>query len=192
MAKAVRFHIGSNGPDICRADPSNPNAKGCPFGGSSGDENHFATMGEAETAYERRMEAEGNGLVASRTRVAPKVSIPVKPSVQRLTASLHTAFRSKFDELVADRSFGVSRDPKLGYIADGSEGLERLRSSFVRKSGYELDPHVEYADDDREVIEHIEIRELGITIGNQNVKADLDEVASYRSMAADDHGSYWD
>lgn len=191
MAKAVRFHIGSNGPDICRADPSNPKAKGCPFGGQSGDENHFATMSEAEAAYEQRMEAEGNGLVASRTRVAPKASIPVKLSVQKLTASLHSAFRGKFDALIADRSFGVSHDPKFGYIADGTEGLDRLRNQFIKDSGYELDPEVHYADDESEVIEHIEIPELGIVIDNQNVKEDLDEVESYREMRREDNAAYW-
>lgn len=191
MAKAARFHIGSNGPDICRADPSNPNAKGCPFGGESGTEDHFSTMAEAEVAYEKRMEAEGNGLVASRTRVPAKVSIPVRPSVQKLATELNTAIRGKFDALIADSSYGVSHDPKFGYIADGTEGLDRLRNQFIRSSGYELDPEVHYADDEGEVIEHIEIPELGIIIDNQNVKEDLDEIASYRSMAGDDHASYW-
>ena len=53
-----RFHIGDNGPFICKVDPSNPNSRGCPFGGESGNENHFDSMEEAKKVFESRMEKE--------------------------------------------------------------------------------------------------------------------------------------
>lgn len=52
---AKRFHIGENGPGECGVDPSNPNSRGCPFGGESGDENHFDSMKEAQDAFEKKM-----------------------------------------------------------------------------------------------------------------------------------------
>lgn len=46
-----QIHLGSSGPELCRADPSKENARGCPFESSG----HYATQEEAETAYEAQM-----------------------------------------------------------------------------------------------------------------------------------------
>jgi hypothetical protein len=45
-----RFHLGTRGPSICSAQKGN-----CPFGGDSGNENHFNTMAGAAEAYEQSM-----------------------------------------------------------------------------------------------------------------------------------------
>lgn len=45
-----QYHIGSNGPSVCRA-----RVKPCPFGGETGTENHFSTKEECQTAYEQSM-----------------------------------------------------------------------------------------------------------------------------------------
>ncbi len=54
MAKG-QIHLTPAGPAPCGADPSKPNARGCPF--SAGG--HYATEVEAEQAYAKLMESEG-------------------------------------------------------------------------------------------------------------------------------------
>ena len=54
-----KFHIGDSGPSICRVDLSNPNSRGCPFGGESGNENHFDSLAEVEEAFSSMMEKDG-------------------------------------------------------------------------------------------------------------------------------------
>jgi len=191
MAKAVRYHLGANGPGVCSADPDNPRAKGCPFGGASGVENHFSTMAEAETAYEKQMESEGNGLVVKVAVPKPKATIAPKPSVISLTAELRGAFKNSFEELVADSSYGISHDPRYGYTADSSEGLERFKDGLLKRSGYELDPEVRYADDDREVIQSIYIEELDIEIDNDGANEDLRERGWLDGLAAEQGAAYW-
>lgn len=183
MAK-VRYHLAPHGPDICRADPSNPRSKGCPFGGVSGSENHFDTMAEAESAYERQMEADGNGIVAT--------AAVAQPRIKALEDELKERFRESFDSLVADSSYGVSLDPKHGFIADSSEGLERLRSAFVARTSDEIEPEVIYADNsDGEVIQSVYISRLGIEIENQNADEDMRDLQELRQMRADDAREYW-
>lgn len=48
----VRYHLNpeTGNPGICRADPSKPNSKGCRFKRS--EDEHYATMEEAQAAYE--------------------------------------------------------------------------------------------------------------------------------------------
>lgn len=53
-----QIHLGSSGPEPCRADPSKDRARGCPFEASG----HYSTQAEAELAYEDRM---GGALPAS-------------------------------------------------------------------------------------------------------------------------------
>ena len=182
MAK-VRYHLGPQGPGVCRVDLSNPRSKGCPFGGESGSENHFATMAEAESAYAEQMETSGNGLVAASTSAVAKVG----PLEERLKG----VFRGHFNTLIADSSYGVSHDSKLGFIADSSEGLERLRSAFVTRTSDELDPEVDYADSDGEIIRSVYIKELDIEIENQNLEDDLDQLAFDREMVASNGREYW-
>lgn len=49
------IHFGPNGPDECKADPSNPRSTGCQFK----DSPHFDTWGEAEEAYGEKMKEDG-------------------------------------------------------------------------------------------------------------------------------------
>lgn len=46
----AKYHIGRNGPSVCRA----LNGK-CPYGGATGSENHFETEQEAQKSYEKSM-----------------------------------------------------------------------------------------------------------------------------------------
>ena len=46
----ARYHIGKNGPELCKADPENPRSTGCPFE-KKGDP-HFGSLEEASAAYE--------------------------------------------------------------------------------------------------------------------------------------------
>lgn len=46
-----QIHFGRSGPELCKADPSKANARGCPFESSG----HYSTQEEAETAYEAQM-----------------------------------------------------------------------------------------------------------------------------------------
>lgn len=190
MAKAVRFHIGANGPDICRADPTNPRAKGCPFGGESGTENHFSTMEEAGRVYEQQMESEGSGLMAVATKVRPSTKVKVTPLAVSLATELKGIFKNKFEGLVSDSSYGISKE-RNGYSAESTEGLERFRSQLMRKTGYEIDPEVQYADDEGEVIQSVYIQELGITIDNDGANEDLKERGWLSDLAAEKGSAYW-
>lgn len=42
----ARYHIGENGPGVCSAQ-----VRPCPYGGESGDERHYDSMGAAEMAF---------------------------------------------------------------------------------------------------------------------------------------------
>lgn len=46
-----KYHVGPNGPGPCKAEKGN-----CPYGGESGEENHYNSMEEAEQAYEQELE----------------------------------------------------------------------------------------------------------------------------------------
>lgn len=59
-----KYHIGSNGPSACRA-----RVRACPFGGASGNENHFDTKSEAEEYYQKSL-SEEHGLLKSSKRVS--------------------------------------------------------------------------------------------------------------------------
>lgn len=182
MAK-VRYHLAPQGPDICRADPSNPKAKGCPYGGVSGSENHFDTMAEAESAYERKMESEGNGLVASAATSEPRLTA--------LQSGIKGVCQKNLDALVADSYYGVSGDPQSGYTADSSEALSRFKDAFIAKLDDEVDPEVIYEDDsDNEVIRSIYIAELDLEIENQNADDDMRELEEYRDMVRDQNRDY--
>lgn len=180
MAK-VRYHVGPQGPGICRVDLSNPRSKGCPFGGESGSENHFATMAEAESAYAEKMEASGNGLVASSS---------TSTKIGKLQTELKAAYRKRFDNLVADSYYGVSTDAKGNLVADSSEGLKRFTDGFAASVSHEVDPEIDYEDYDAGIIRSVYIEELDISIENQNLKDDLDELADARAMAGVAE-SYW-
>lgn len=170
MAK-VRYHLAPHGPDICRADPSNPRSKGCPFGGDSGSENHFDTMAEAESAYGRQMEADGNGLVAPATTAATAGARETA-----LGTELKQRFRKSFDSLVADSYYGISGNANSGFVADSTESLERLRDAFTESVDDEAYAETIYEDDcDDAVIRSIYIEELDIEIENQNSDEDRDE-----------------
>lgn len=183
MAK-VRYHLAPQGPDICRADPSNPKAKGCPYGGASGSENHFNTMAEAEVAYELKMESEGNGLVATAATSEPRLTA--------LQSGIKGVCQKNLDALVADSYYGVSGDSQSGYIADSSEALTRFKDAFIAKLDDEVDPEIFYEDDsDNEVIRSIYIPELDIEIENQNADEDMRELQEYRGMVAGQNRDYF-
>jgi len=65
---AEKFHVGPNGPGICRVDPANPNSKGCPFDPESTGANHFDTAKEADQAFEKTM---GGAVSEPATRKKP-------------------------------------------------------------------------------------------------------------------------
>lgn len=181
MAK-VRYHLAPQGPDICRADPSNPKAKGCPYGGASGSENHFNTMAEAEVAYELKMESEGNGLVATAATSEPRLTA--------LQSELKVVYKKRFDAIAEDSYFGLSRDGS-GYVADSTESLIRAKDEFIHQVGYEVDPEIRYDEDsDGEVIRSIYIAELDLEIENQNVDDDMDELREYQNMMRDQNRDY--
>lgn len=183
MAKG-EYHIGPNGPAPCGVDLSNPRSTGCPFGGASGTDNHFKTAAEAEGAYARQMEEKGHGLVANAAVSSTKLSAQ--------DAALKEKCQKTLNELVADSSYGVSHDPKLGFLADSSEGLERLRNDFTDRLDGDSDPDVNYEpDSDGEVIRSVYIAELDIEIENQNFDDDMRELGEYRQMRADDGREYW-
>jgi len=188
MAK-VRYHLGPKGPGVCRVDVENPRSKGCPYGGESGSENHFATMAEAEGAYAEQMEASGNGLVVVSARLKPRAKI--SPFVGNLAADLKRAARDRFDVLAADSYYGVSKDSKGNFVADSSEGLERFKDSLIRSSGYELDPEIDYADSDAGIIGSIYIKELDLSVENQNLEDDLQSLHDDRQMVASAGREYW-
>lgn len=52
---AEKFHVGPNGPGICRTEPSLEGSRGCPFDPDSTGANHFDTAKEADAAFEERM-----------------------------------------------------------------------------------------------------------------------------------------
>jgi len=57
----AKYHINpeTGAPGVCRADPSNPNSRGCRFRAS--EDEHYGSKEEASRAYEARMEAEEDG-----------------------------------------------------------------------------------------------------------------------------------
>lgn len=200
MAKG-EFHVGPNGPAPCSVDPGNPRSTGCPFGGDSGTDNHFKTMSEAEDSYAKQMEEKGHGLfatAASSSTAAKSLStaanrgstVQIAPGA--LPPALQQQFKNKLDELVADSSYGISVHPKYGFVADSSEGLGRLNSDFIARTGDELDPEVVYEDgSDDEVIRSVYIKELDIEIENQNFQDDMRELYELQQMRADDRREYW-
>lgn len=66
---SARFHIGNNGPGLCRVDPLNTHSKGCPFGGETGVENHYNTQEEAVMAFEKQLESE-HGIITSTSKIS--------------------------------------------------------------------------------------------------------------------------
>lgn len=70
-----QIHLGSSGPELCRADPSKENARGCPFESSG----HYSTQEEAETAYEAQM---GGAL---------PMSVSKTPEIITLSSNIGTA-----------------------------------------------------------------------------------------------------
>lgn len=182
MAQATRYHLAPHGPDICRADPSKLKAKGCPFGGASGNENHFPTMEEAERAYEAQMESSGNGLVA--TAVSSDRDSDSRTTVRRV--GMRT-----IDDLVSDSSYGVSEDLD-GFTADGSEGLKRFCDDFTAHSGGDFGLETRYEDgSDEQVIRSVYFSGLDIEIRNQNSEMDLEELEGYRELASSRPRAYW-
>lgn len=182
MAQATRYHLAPHGPDICRADPSKPKAKGCPFGGASGNENHFPTMEEAERAYEVQMESSGNGLIAA--SVSSDRSFDPRTTIRK-------AVISTFNNLVSDSSYGVSEDLD-GFTADGSEGLKRFCEDFAVTSGGDFGLETRYEDgSDEQVIRSVYISGLDIEIRNQNSEMDLEELDGYRELASSRPRAYW-
>jgi len=188
MAK-VRYHLGPQGPGVCRVDKGNARSKGCPFGGESGSENHFATMAEAEVAYAEQMEASGNGLVAVAARVKP--GIKISPFVSNLAADLKTAARNRFDALAADSYYGIRSDAKGNFLASSSEGLERFSENITKSSGYEIEPEIDYADSDAGIISSIYIKELDLSVENENLEDDLQSLHDDREMVAANGREYW-
>lgn len=171
MAQATRYHLAPHGPDVCRADPLKDKARGCPFGGASGNENHFATMAEAEQAYEAQMESEGNGLVAT----AATTGASAGPN--SLQGALNRVFRTHFDDMVSDSYYGLSRASDGGFVADSTEGLERFRADFMAKTGDEIDPVANLGPKPYSgVIQKLSIPELNIEIRNQNYERDVQEI----------------
>lgn len=183
MAKG-EFHIGPNGPGNCEVDPSKPNSKGCPFGGKTGSEDHFGTIEEAATVYAKKMEEE-HGLFNT---------APAKPSDQPKTLSpfLQRQYTKTVEELVADKTYGISKDPKLGYVADDSEGLRRFAEELEEKSDGHLSIDVVHeADTDDEVVRNVVVPELGLDIENQNFEEDVREYQEYNSEKRANNAAYW-
>lgn len=48
---ASRFHLTPEGPKPCSVDPSNPNSRGCGYG----EDGHYGSSAEAETAFAEKM-----------------------------------------------------------------------------------------------------------------------------------------
>lgn len=95
-----QIHFGSSGPELCRADPSKENARGCPFESSG----HYATQEEAETAYEAQM---GGELPMTLSKPSARTAAP-----ERITLQL--------DLGEAEVSNGDLTDPKTRfYLANG-------------------------------------------------------------------------
>lgn len=185
MAKGD-FHLGPNGPGRCSVDPSNPNSTGCPYGGESGEEDHYKTREEAEVVYGKRMESEGHGVVAPSTSQKKTVRTPFQRSMRE-------GFRRRLNDLVSDSSYGVSKGPRGSYVADSSEGLERLQRAYAaRLSDDDAEPQINYEEDsDGEVVSSVYIPQLGLEIQNQNVDRDMDEVNEFRQIQAEGRAHYW-
>lgn len=183
MAKG-EFHIGPNGPGSCDADPSKPNSTGCPYGGSSGSENHFKTMGEAEGYYAETMEAE-HGLF----NTAPADRTPQQST---LSPFLQRKYKKTFEALAANKAYGLSRGLRDDYIADDSEGLRRFANELEEQGDGHLSIDIEYEPDtDDEVIRSINIPELKIEIENQNSDEDASEFFEYRDDSRQTGQYYW-
>ncbi len=171
----VRYHLGPNGPGICRVNPDNPRSTGCRFGR---DSEHYATVEAAEEAYAQKMEAEGNGTVANSAQA------PGADSTESdLQGSLNRVFRTHFDDMASDSYYGLSRASDGGFLADSTEGLERFRSDFIAKTGEELDPVANLGPKPYSgVIQKLSIPELNIEIRNQNYDQDVREVQELQEL----------
>lgn len=185
---ATKYHLANHGPDICRVNESNPNSRGCPFGGASGKEDHFNSMAEAETAYERKMEETGNGLVAN------SMSQRTKPESEKthLQKGLTESYQRNFEQMAANSYYGISKHPRHGgYIADSSQSLKRFCDKFSDNLDNEIEPEINYVEGtDDEVISSIYISELKLEIENQNAEDDMAIIEEYRDQRFQDNFTY--
>lgn len=185
---ATKYHLADHGPDICRVNERNPKSRGCPYGGVSGKEDHFTSLAEAETAYERKMEESGNGLVASSMSQENKPE-SVKVHLQK---ALTERCKRSFEQMAANSYYGLSKHPRHGgYIADSSQSLKRFCDKFSDSLDNEVEPEINYVEGtDEEVISSIYISELKLEIENQNAEDDMAQIEEYRDQRFQDEFTY--
>lgn len=121
----ARYHIGENGPGPCGADPNNPKSRGCPYGGESGDENHYATEQEAVKAFELQL-AQQYGNLATLSKVAKSNNTAVMENAVEEEEELYD---SPYEEYIAKGG-----DPAKYIDPDNIEGIEKAEAIEIANS----------------------------------------------------------
>lgn len=115
----ARFHVSPEGPGKCGATKGK-----CPYGGESGDENHFDSLGEAEAHFAEKMKH------VARPNLEKRAKYPLTPEEKALRRKNYDAAA----ELVKERA-------EAGEIIYDDANLERaerrLRESIEYAKGRE-------------------------------------------------------
>lgn len=124
------YHLTPTGPDRCQADPSNPRARGCPYGNAGGP--HFDSIEEAQAAYEVQMESQyGPGGFAAAARKRHESAYKAFTQMEKLERS-HEAY-AMAQRYTAARRAAPSRGSK-----GSSRSTKGKISKLAMKGGKEL------------------------------------------------------
>lgn len=122
-----KYHINSKGmPAVCRAKKGN-----CPFGGESGEENHYNSIVEAQRAADKLNE-ESYGFLPGLKKAFSKFS------------SRKDAKRYKLDELSAEDASIVEQLERKGLTITDKDSLQELER--LNKLSLNLDSQVKVGD----------------------------------------------
>ncbi len=121
----AKYHINpsTGNPGVCRADPSQPNSRGCDF--DLGESEHYASAQEARSAYEAFMEAVTTAPVAKPVskrvqRLQERAEVPTQQDFSRMTPFSSQEARSARDKLTEELGPG-ERGP---WIRGGEKWVE--------------------------------------------------------------------
>lgn len=129
----AKYHINpeTGNPGLCKADPSNPNSRGCRFGES--EDSHYPTKAAAAQAYEEKMEA---AEVAEAERRARNAARDPEGLTGSLSEKLIRPQSVDFD--IISRRLGWIREWEKPWTDEEGENLETVEqiSSIVERDPF--------------------------------------------------------
>lgn len=182
---AEKIHVGKNGPGKCEAKE-----KVCPLGES----NHYSTFAEADRAFAERMESE-NSMTVSLDRSLSPSDVIVYPTGDEIRAEaserVHPSLDRDLDKASAEASqelIWAIGSGDYGYEAPTKDENDRVfgdvpssvknHESLMRLSDdledRELEVEHDWADDDRNVLRSITVKQINLEIENRDVDSDLE------------------